>query len=179
MIVWHSDGAVPEVQCDPKVLAEITGLALRGYLSYPWGGVEIGGVLFGRNESGAVRICAARPAECEHHYGPAFELSEKDCTDFEPLLRAAQTDQELAGLTPVGWYQSTSRRDLGLSDHAREFFQRFFPEPWQIAMLVTRSKGNPLSVAVFVRDSDGRAELHSPAQEFTLDSLRKRARPGS
>jgi hypothetical protein len=179
MIVWHSDGAIPEVQCDAEVLAEITELALCGYLRYPWGGVEVGGVLFGRNESGAVRVCAARPAECEHHYGPAFELSTKDCEAFEHLLQAAEADQELAGLTPVGWYQSSSRRDLGLSDHARAFFQQFFPEPWQIAMLVTRSKGNPISIAVFVRDSHGRAELHSPAQEFTLDMLRQRARPGS
>jgi hypothetical protein len=179
MIVWHGSGAVPEVQCDAKVLAEITGLALRGYLSYPWGGVEIGGVLFGRSESGAVRVCAARAAECEHHYGPAFELSSQDCDAFEQLLRTAEADPELAGLTPVGWYQSTSRRDLGLSGHARAFFQRFFPEPWQIAMLITRSKRDPPSVAVFVRDSEGRAELHSPPQEFTLDTLRKPARPGS
>jgi hypothetical protein len=173
MISWRGHGAVPEVQCDSGVLLEIAELAMRGYRRYSWGGVEIGGVLFGKKESGSVQICAARPAECEHHYGPAFELSEGDCEAFEQLLTAAAEDQQLAGMAPVGWYQSSSRRDLGLSDHARAFFHRYFPEPWQVAMVVQRSKQDPLAVAVFVRDLNGRVELHSPAQEFTLDILRQ------
>jgi hypothetical protein len=173
-IVWRGDGAVSEVRCSAGVLAEIAELALSGYRRYPWGGVEIGGVLFGRNESGAVRICSTRPAECEHHYGPAFELSEKDCEAFGKLLTAAESDAELVGLTPVGWYQSASRRDLGLSDHARAFFHRFFPDSRQVAMVIIRSKRDPLSVAFFVHGSQGGAELHSPAQDFTLDTLRRR-----
>jgi hypothetical protein len=173
LIVWRGAGAVSEVRCDAGVLAEIAELAMSGYGRYPWGGVEIGGVLFGKNESNGVRICATRPAECEHHYGPAFELSTKDCDAFEGLLKLAESDGELAGLTPVGWYQSTSRRDLGLSDHARGFFHRFFPDPMRVAMVIIRSKRDPLSVAVFVHDSKGGVELHSPAQEFTLECLRR------
>ena len=173
MITWLGDGGVPEVRCAVGVLAEIADLAMSGYRRYPWGGVEVGGVLFGKKESGTVLICSARPADCEHHYGPAFDLSSKDCEAFEHLLTAAATDEELAGLTPVGWYQSTSRRDLGLSDHARAFFQHFFPEPWQVAMVVKRSKRDPLSVALLVRDSKGGVELQSRVQEFTLDTLRQ------
>jgi hypothetical protein len=177
MITWRGHGGTPEVQCAASVLAEIAELAMSGYRRYPWGGVEIGGVLFGKNESGIVHICAARPAECEHHYGPAFDLSTKDCGAFEYLITAAAGDEELAGLTPVGWYQSTSRRDLGLSDHARAVFQRFFPEPWQVAMVVKRSKDNPLSVGFFVRNAHGEVELHSPVQELTLDGLRLQEPP--
>lgn len=173
-IVWRGDVAVSEVRCEAVVLAQIAELALSGYRRYPWGGVEIGGVLFGKDESNSVRICSMRPAECEHYYGPAFELSAKDCEAFENLLALAESDAELAGLTPVGWYQSTCRRDLGLSDQARGFFHRFFPDPRHVAMLIVRSKRDPLSVAVFVHDSKGGVELHSPAQEFTLDILRQR-----
>ena len=177
MITWRGDGGTPEVQCAARVLAEIAELAMSGYRRYPWGGVEIGGVLFGKIESGMVHICAARPAECEHHYGPAFDLSAKDCEAFERLIAAAEGDEELAGLTPVGWYQSTSRRDLDLSDHARALFRRFFPEPWQVAMVVKRSKGEPLSVGFFVRDPHGGVELHSPAQELTLERLQLHQSP--
>jgi hypothetical protein len=173
-IVWRGNVAVSEVRCTAGVLAEIAELALSGYRRYPWGGVEIGGVLFGKNDSGAVRICSMRPAECEHHYGPSFELSAKDCEAFGNLLTLAESDAELAGLTPVGWFQSASRRDLGLSDSARAFFHRFFPDPRQVAMLIVRSKRDPLSVAFFVHGSQGAVELHSPAQEFTLESLRQR-----
>ena len=173
-IVWRGSGAVPEVRCEAGVLAEIAELAMSGYRRYSWGGVEIGGVLFGKNESGAVRIWSTRPAECEHNYGPAFDLSTKDCEAFGNLLAAAESDAELAGLTPVGCYQSTSRRDLGLSDHARAFFHRFFPDPRRVAMVIIRSKHDPFSVALFVHDSQGAVELHSPAQEFRLDILRQR-----
>ena len=172
-ITWLSNGAVSEVRCATSVLADIAESAMSGYSRYPWGGVEIGGVLFGQNESGTVRICSHRPAQCEHHYGPAFDLSTKDCEAFGHLLTVAETDGELTGLIPVGWYQSTSRRDLGLSVHAREFFLRFFPAAWQVAMVVARSKSDPLSVAIFVHDSKGGVELHSPAQEFTPDVLQQ------
>jgi hypothetical protein len=36
------------------------------------------------------------------------------------------------------------------------------------------SKRDPLSAAVFVHGSQGVVELHSPAQDFTLDTLRRR-----
>jgi hypothetical protein len=177
MITWRGDGAVPEVQCAAGALAKIAEFAMSDYVRYPWGGVEVGGALFGKKESGAVHIYSVRPAECEHHYGPAFDLSENDCEAFEHLLSAAATDGALAGRPPVGWYQSTSRRDLGLSDHARAFFQRFFPEPWQVAMVIKRSKRDPLSVGFFVGDSHGGVELHSTMQEFTLDILRQHRPP--
>ena len=177
MIIWHGEGEVREVHCAADVLAEIAEQAASGYRRYSWGGVEIGGVLFGKSESGKVCICAIRPAECEHHYGPAFELSEKDCHAFQLLLTAASVEEELAGLTPVGWYQSTSRRDLGLSDHARAFFHRFFPGPSQVAMVVRRSKRDPMSVGIFVRDLNGGVELHSPEQELTSDILRRHEPP--
>ena len=84
-IIWQGGGTGLEVKCAPSVLAEIAELAMSGYRRYPWGGVEVGGVLFGKNESGIVHICSTRPAECEHQYGPAFDLSKQDCEAFEPL----------------------------------------------------------------------------------------------
>ena len=177
LIVWCGHGATFEIQCAAGVLAEIAEIAVSGYSRYPWGGVEIGGVVFGTREAGAVQIHSFREAECEHHYGPAFHLSKKDYDAFEDLLAAAATDEKLARLTPVGWYQSVSRHDGGLSEHARALFQRFFPEPWQIAIVVRRSKQDPISVGVFVHDSHGGVELHSPVQEFARDALRQLQTP--
>jgi len=171
--VCRGKPGTPDVSCSARALAEIAESAMSGYSRYPWGGVEIGGVLFGRRESDVVFIDSYRTAECEHHYGPAFELSERDCESFERLLASASADAALAGLIPVGWYQSISRRELGLSDQARTMFQRFFPDSGQMAMVVKRSKRDPLSVAFFMRDLRGGIELHSPALEFTIESLRQ------
>jgi hypothetical protein len=41
-----------------SVLDEIRAAAVAGYCQFPRGGVEIGGILFGRLESGATRIVA-------------------------------------------------------------------------------------------------------------------------
>ena len=168
-IIWHDDASALEVRCDARVLAEIAEAAMSGYRRYPWGGVEIGGVLFGRAEQGTVQIFSFRPAVCEHHYGPAFELSENDQPGFENLLNAASSDVALVRLKPVGFYQTISRNELSLSEHSRGTFQRYFPEAWQIAMVVKRSKRDPLSVGIFARSSRGGVELHSPPQEFALD----------
>ncbi len=151
MSIWRGKGASPNVHCSSSVIAEIAELAMNGYRRYPWGGVEVGGLLFGRKESETVYVCAIRSVECEHHYGPAFELSEKDCESLTRQMEAAASDEELGELTPVGWFQSTSRRDVHLSEHTRTFFIRFFPEPWQVAMVVKRSKLDPLSIAFFGR----------------------------
>lgn len=173
-IVWRGRGAVSEFRCEASLLLEIVELALSGYGRYPWGGVEIGGVLFGKRESEIVQVHAFRSADCEHQYGPAFDLSNKDYEAFENLLAISPADQDLAGSIQVGWVQSVSRRDLGLSPHARKLFDRFFPEPWQVSMVVKRSKDDPASIGLFLHDSRGGTELYSPAQEFTLDTLRQR-----
>lgn len=143
------------------------------------GGVEIGGVLFGKEDSGIVHISFFRPAACEHHYGPAFELSENDQPSFENLLHAATSDEELAGLQPVGWYQSISRHELSLSERSRATFQQLFPGPWQIAMVVKRSKHMPVSIGIFARNARGGIELHSAPQEFALDGVSQPAVPES
>ncbi len=145
---------------------------MSGYYRYPWGGVEIGGLLFGKIEAGAVQIYSFREAECEHQYGPAFELSQKDEETFGRLLATA-TEEQRVGLTPVGWYLSVSRRDVSLSDHAMATFQRFFPSPKQIAMVLKRSKNDPFSVGIFRSGARGKVELYSRTQEFTLDNLRR------
>jgi hypothetical protein len=50
----------------------------EAYRRIPHGGVEIGGVLYGRFEPKGVIIEALRPIDCEHASGPSFLLSEKD-----------------------------------------------------------------------------------------------------
>src|SRR5580658_8002515 len=108
-IVWRGAGAVSQIQCEADVLAEIAELAMSGYRGRPWGGVEVGGVLFGKHEAGTVHISQFRVAECEHRYGPAFDFSDKDSEAFEQLLASAGKEEGLALVTPVGWYQTVSR----------------------------------------------------------------------
>src|SRR5579863_6833124 len=118
-VIWHSDGKFPIIHCRTPVLEDLTELAMGGFRRYPWGGVEIGGVLFGLNEPDGIHIHAFRPCECEHEHGPAFELSTADFENLARLLASAASDDGLRGFIPVGWYHSVSRREHSLSDRDR------------------------------------------------------------
>jgi proteasome lid subunit RPN8/RPN11 len=165
MFSSHDSGM--SLQCAAPVLCEIRAEVLAGFACIQHGGVEIGGVLFGNRGSGGVRILARRPVACEYAYGPSFTLSKKDEAGLEALLAHAARDAELAGMQPVGWYHSHTRRELCLTERDLELHQRCFPEIWQIALVLKPSKENSVRAAIFVRQSDGSMSPDA-AGEFTL-----------
>ncbi len=148
---------------------------MRGYRRYPWGGVETGGLLFGARGENGVRILAHRGIDCEHEFGPVFELSERDLAGVERLLAKAVPEEKQSGLELVGWYHSVSNRDLGLTREARKFHERFFPEDWQVCMVLRRSKHDPLAVGFFLPDPSGMLEALPQSREFAIENFRIRA----
>lgn len=118
------------------------------------GGVETGGVLFGRIEGTAVRIAAARELACEHASGPAFALSERDEAGLRALLDAASRDPGLAGMEPVGWYRSV-RGDNGPGERDNELHAKYFPDTNAVALIVWPGEGQSARAAFFARDEAG------------------------
>ena len=175
-VPWYSDDKFSPIHCSQPVLEDLTELAMGGFRRYPWGGVETGGVLFGLNEPDGVHIRAFRPFECEHEHGPAFELSPTDFENLGRLLASAASDEGLHGFIPVGWYHSvSSRRELSLTKHDRALHARFFPEPWQIAMTLKRSRKDPLMGGFFCAGTGGALSAHSPPREFAIENFRLHA----
>jgi general secretion pathway protein A len=173
---WISDRKdYPEIHCSPEVLAALGELVQSGYDRYSWGGVEVGGILLGRKEAGVVQILSYRVIDCDHTYGPSFDLSIEDQDGMSHLLAQTPSGQDPNDLVPVGWFQSVSRRDIGITERDRKLHQRFFPEPWQVAMVVKRSKTNPLAVGFFCKESNGFLQLHSSPKEFTAENLQATA----
>lgn len=171
-VIWHSDNTFPGIHCSAPVLEDLAELAMRGFRRYPWGGAEIGGVLFGLHVRDGIHIHAFRPCECEHEHGPAFELSTTDFENLSRLLAEAASDDALQGLVPIGWYHSVSKAEISLSDRDRALHARFFPEPWQFAMTLKRSRRDPLSVGFFCAGAGGALSAHSPQQEFLIEDFR-------
>jgi general secretion pathway protein A len=138
---------------------------MQEFLRLPWGGHEVGGVLFGTRHPDCLRIVAYRPLSCGHVKGPAFALSESDKARLRKLLEEAQKDEDLAGMQPVGWYH-TKYRSFDLTRDDLEVYNAFFPNPWQVAMVFQRGKGEPCVVGFFSRRKDG--SLHSAHRTFTV-----------
>jgi len=125
------------------------------FVSIPRGGLEIGGVLFGRITEAEIRLLAFRPLEIEYLSGPSFVLSGTDEIRLAQLIEASQSDPELEGMEPVGWYHSHTRSGLSLSDADIAIHQRFFPHPEQVALVFRPHKFEPTEAGFFLRNADG------------------------
>jgi hypothetical protein len=167
---------VPEfpftVNCPWDILEEIHGTVQDGFRKLSRGGVEVGGVLFGRRTERTVQILAWRPIECEHSRGPAFLLSNNDKHALLESLQAAGRDPQLQVLEPVGWFVSHTRAGLLMTEEDLELFQRQFGEPWQVTLVYSPSRQGPTRAGFFVRDANGAVRTESCYREFVVVETR-------
>ena len=59
----------PRIECVPEVLETVRAASVDGLMRLGRGGIEVGGLLFGRKAADEIHILAARPFECEHRFG--------------------------------------------------------------------------------------------------------------
>src|ERR1035441_10234570 len=131
-------------------------------------GVEIGGVLFGFRESDSLKIMAHRALGCEYAFGPTFTLSNNDRRVLEELMLSPDTDSRLSGMHAVGWYHSHTRAGILLCEKDRQLFQQYFPETWQIALVLRVGHFEPVRATFFFREPDGSVQASSSRHEFIV-----------
>jgi len=165
---WKTERHPVTIEYAGAVLEEIRVAAVDGYQRMRHGGVEVGGVLFGEHRNGVLRILAARPVACEYAEGPRFVLSERDQIALADQLKTSRHDIELQGLEAVGCYLSHTRSEVSLSEQDIAYFNRFFPLPWQVALVVRPSNLMPARAGFFFREASGRIRTESSYCEFQL-----------
>jgi proteasome lid subunit RPN8/RPN11 len=165
---WAAGPRNLEIEYSNAALDEIRMRAAEGHQRMRHGGVEVGGVLFGTHDEGTVRILAMRPIECGYANGPRFILSDQDETALANLLESCAGDPDLAGLEPVGWYHSHTREEIHLSLADVRLFDRFFPQAWQVALVVRPANLTPTRAGFFFREADGKLRTASSYCEFHL-----------
>ena len=158
-------------------MEELALAASAGFNRLAKGGVEIGGVLFGVRDSDSLKILACRALPCEYAFGPSFTLSDGDRRALEDLLASPNTDSSLSGMLPVGWYHSHTRSPILLSDEDLQLFQQYFPETWQIALVLRPHRFDPVRAGFFFREPDGSVQAASSRHEFVIKPAS--AKPGS
>ena len=163
------DGQAAVVEYALSVIQEIQALALEGAHS-GFSGVEVGGVLFGKREDRKVRILTFRPLAGTYSLGPQFANSAEDLSALQELLAEAPKIRSLRGLEPVGWYRSHLDGDLTLADRDLQIFDRFFPDPSQVAVLIQAPEYPPTRVRFYFCSRDGSAAHQTSYREFILES---------
>jgi proteasome lid subunit RPN8/RPN11 len=163
--------SVPEcpfaIEYSSRVLDDIRLAVMDAFFSLPRGGAEIGGVLLGRFENARLSISDYLALDCEHAFGPSFTLSPRD----EQKLRGLVDSASRNAAVPVGWYHSHTRSEIFLSEADLEIHKRFFPQPWQVALVMKPHTFQPTRCGFFFREPDGNIQAASTFQEFTLDPL--------
>ncbi len=173
---WSAAGSGLRIEYPAALLEQICTEAVEA-LEAAYGGIGIGGVLFGTHAGGTVRVTASRPLPSEHAYGHRFILSERDYENLRLLLSAPRRDPDLRGLVPVGWYHSIPRGGLALTARDAEVQDRFFPQPWQLAVAIHPEREEPSTVAFCVRDGDPRALFKTRVQGRRQSAVRPEPGP--
>src|ERR1035437_5833107 len=166
---WRAPECPYTIDYSARVLDDIRLAVVDAFFSLPRGGAEIGGILLGKFLNGKISILDHEALDCEHAMGPSFNLSPRDQSRLAEMVAKAQ--EGAGGMRPVGWYHSHTRSEIFLSDADQDIHKRFFPEPWQIALVLKPHIFDPTRGGFFFREADGSIRGSASYQEFVLDTL--------
>ena len=167
-VTWESPGAGYSVQYQLPVFREIDFLVNDGFRRIPHGGVETGGLLLGTVDDAVVRVESFQPIECEHAYGPSFQLSERDIEQLQRQIADAAQDANATGLSPVGWFIAHTRSELVLNEREVALFRQLFPEPGRLTVLLKPERFKATRLAFLVRDRNGEVASDGGPIAFAL-----------
>ncbi|MBM3726107.1 MAG: hypothetical protein FJW40_11855 [Acidobacteria bacterium] len=176
---WQPEGRNVRIEYTPEVMDEIRMHVVTWFRKMGRGGLEVGGVLFGLRVQGRVRILAWRPIECEHARGPGFLLSPADESKLAATLAHEPGQGDLKGLDVVGWFHSHTRSGIHLSQEDLDLHNLYFPQDWQIALVLHPSNAAPTRAGFFYREPGGAIQAAQSVLEFELKPLKPaKPRPG-
>ena len=165
---WVVEESPVDVEYSLVVIEEIRQVVADGFQRLQRGGIEVGGVLYGTREDRIVRILAMREIACEHARGPTFHLSDNDRAALTAQLARDKEDMRLEGMLVVGWFLSHTRSDVTLQQSDLDTYRAFFPEPWQVTMVVHPGRAGAMRAGFFVREPDGTVKGERSYQEFNF-----------
>jgi proteasome lid subunit RPN8/RPN11 len=172
---WKAPQCPFTIEYSLRALDDIRLAVMDAFYSLPRGGAEIGGILLGQRLKRRLAIEDYVALDCEHAFGPSFTLSPRDQDRLAELLASAEHNPD--GLKPVGWYHSHTRSEIFLSEADQDLHRRYFPEPWQVALVLRPHTFNPTRGGFFFRETDGSIHGTASYQEFTLAPLPVRPVP--
>jgi hypothetical protein len=165
---WVVPESPVDVEYSLVVIEEIRQVVADGFQRLQRGGIEVGGVLYGTREDRIVRILAMREIACEHARGPTFHLSDNDRAALTAQLARDKEDMRLEGMLVVGWFLSHTRSDVTLQQSDLDTYSAFFPESWQVTMVVHPGRAGAMRAGFFVREPDGSVKGERSYQEFNF-----------
>jgi len=152
-------------------MEEIRAFASDELLQLSHGGNEVGGVLFGTRHEDHIRVVTWRPIACDHTQGESLRLSHTDRMNLAVQLEVARQNPDLKDLRPLGWLVSHLHAGVSLSASDLEVYNGFFPEAWQVALVICPKGNRRAQAGFFVREADDKLQSEASYQCFDLQPL--------
>jgi len=167
-VSWSAPQVASIIEYAPGVMEEIRAYACDSLLQLSHAGREVGGVLFGSQRPGAVRIVTWRPIACEYAEGETLRLSHRDRMTLAVQFETARRNPELKDLRPVGWFVS-HHQGVAMTQSDAEIYSGFFPESSQVTLVIQPTGDGRAEAGFFVRNSDGSVQAESSHKTFLLE----------
>jgi hypothetical protein len=152
---WEVPGKAISIRLDFGVVDQVLSEAMQGFGSVPKRGAEVGGLLLGSITEGERTIVHIRDFEAvssEHARGPSYLLSEADEERLTAAVERWREDPPNRDVHVVGVYRSQTRDGLGLSEDDLALFEKHFPGPSQVFLLVKPFATRASAGAFFFRE---------------------------
>jgi proteasome lid subunit RPN8/RPN11 len=176
-VSWRVPQFPRAIEYPPEVIDEIRAFASDELLQLSSGGQEVGGVLFGTRRDDLIRILTWRPIACEHTQGEGLRLSYNDRMNLAVQLEMARQNPDLKDLRPLGWFVSHLNGSVSLSPTDLETYNGFFPEAWQVTLVICPQGSGCAQAGFFVREADQKVQSESSYQCFELKPLQPSPSP--
>jgi hypothetical protein len=174
--VWNPPNAAFPIRYPLSLFRDIEFFIGDAYRRIPYGGLEVGAVLYGRGEPSGLTILAYQPIECQHSMGPSFVLSAFDLELLAKQIETPMMNEEGEVLEVVGWLVSNCRSELVLTEQESRIFDEFFPGPRQVTMLAKPEKMKPTRYGFLERPLRGR-QFEKACQDSFILPLSSKGEP--
>ncbi len=175
--VWNAPEVPVRVEYPLDIMEELRALVCDDLQRLSRGGSDAAGLLFGVVRGPVARILTWRPISRGPIEEQAARLALHDRAELVRVLSGAATDPAIHGMEPLGWFVSRTQGGTGLTAPEVELFNNFFPNPWQVTLLLRRAPGGTARAGFFVRESGGFLRPDASYRELLIQPLRRMPKP--
>ncbi len=163
----HLEEHARVIDCPVSVLQNLRASVLERFNATPQGGGEVTGVLFGTRSGDELRITAFC-AVASHGDLEKSEALAETARAVGVVISAAESQKELEGLEPLGWFRAHPRSDLNLTGRDLEIVNHLFSQPWQVALVMRPGNAVTSYVRFYFREREGPWTADCAVREFTV-----------
>lgn len=174
--VWNAPEVPLRVEYPLEIMEELRALVCDDLQRLSRGGTDAAGLLFGVTRGPVIRILAWREISRSSPEEQAARLALHDRAELVRVLSGAATDPAMRGMEPLGWFVSRVQGGTGLTVPEVELYNNFFPNPWQVTLLLRRAPGGTSRAGFFVREPGGFLRPDASYRELLIQPLRRMPR---